>query len=257
MIVKKVWTLGIASIALMLGSHHLAAWTVEGEDANTLSLLAEERQGAPALSNKIEGTGIFEKKVSSLTYEEQLRTDFQAAVKFMEKGAELQAEEKFLAILKKMPSHLKTRSELAHLYLKHNRDKEAEVVLSEGFKQSENYPDFLKLQAMIHERRQEPDRSLALLIKLPAGMQNDSKTVALFGHLYQQSGQYDLAKLQYKRLLEVEPSNVTWLLGYTIAMDSEGHKEAAIEGYKRLQSTNDLNPEVLQYIGDRLKTLQG
>lgn len=252
---KKQWMFGIIS-GLVLVSGNVAGWSVgSDEDGNTLALTKEETRSVD--SGKLEGAGVFEKKVSSLTSEERVRVDFHAALHFVDKGAELQAEEKFLGVLKHSPNHLKARSELAQLYLKHNRDKEAEMVLTEGFKQSENYPDFLKLQAMIYDRRQEPGQALSLLSRLPAGMQNESSIVSLYGHLYQQAGQYSLAKEQYKRLLETDPNNVTWLLGYTIATDSEGHKAAAIEGYKRLHGVQNLNPEILQYVGDRLKSLQG
>jgi MSHA biogenesis protein MshN len=199
----------------------------------------------------------FEKRETQLTTEEEASGDFRQALNHRDNGEFLEAERLLKTALIQMPTHHAARVELATLYLKRNQLEETEMLLSEGFRLDENNPDFLRLMAIIHDKREEPEKALALLVRVKDSRRRDKNYVAFLGHIYQQMGRFALARQQYYRLLQEEPENSLWLLGVSLALDGEGQKEAALEGYKKITADGSINPHVLQYVEERMKALKG
>jgi len=221
------------------------------ESKPTLKLDLTENKPNP------ESLGVFEKKAPSLEPEEIASKDFHAALKLMNSGSTFQGEQKLVSALRQHPEYKAARVQLATLYLKQDRELEAEICLKEGLEKIEDDPELLRLQAILHERKNEPGQALLCLDKMPDSVKSHKTIVALKGNLYQQVGQYKEARQQYMRLLKVEPHNVAWLLGLSIALDSEGESESAIEGYKQLRIRNGLEPDILEYVEGRLSALKG
>lgn len=200
---------------------------------------------------------VFQKTPSKLSSEEKNLVEYRRALQYLRSGDDFQAEKLLVSILNQTPNYHSARNELATLYLKQNELDEGENVLLEGLKLEGSHPSFLRLMAVVHDRRQEPDKALALLVRIPDSRKKDKSYVAFLGHIYQQMGQYGLARQQYYRLLQAEPQNPLWLLGVSIALDSEGQHSAALEGYRRLTSEGNVDPNILQYARDRIRFLKG
>ena len=202
-------------------------------------------------------TPVFQKKDASLSIEEQAVANLQRAQVLIKNREYAEAEKNLIFNLNRTPSHHATRSELASLYFKENQLDDAENILLEGLKYDENNSDFLKLMAMIHDKRDEPDKALSLLVKVKESKRQDPSYIAFLGHIYQQTGQYGLARQQYFRLLQMDPKNSMWLLGVSIALDAEGQKDAALEGYHRLTHEGNIDPKILKYVQERINVLKG
>lgn len=200
---------------------------------------------------------IFEKTQAKLNEDEEALRDYQFAKQYIRNGEIFLAQQLLLKILDQIPSHVDTRIELANLHLKQNQLKDAEEILTEGLRLNESNSDFLRLMAVIHDRKEEPEKALALLIKVKDSHKQDKSYMAFLGHIYQETGHYALARQQYFRLLQMEPKNPLWLLGVSIALEAEGQKEAALEGYQRLASEGNVDPNILKYVQERIKILQG
>jgi tetratricopeptide (TPR) repeat protein len=201
--------------------------------------------------------GIFAKTNASFTLEEQATMDYHRAVEYFEKKDFIKAEAILLEVLKEAPRYYDARIALINFYLKEERLESAEMVLLEGLKLDESHPDFLRLMAMVHDRKGSPDKALALLIKVQGRYQQDRNYVAFLGYIYQQTGQYALARQQYLRLLEGEPKNSLWLLGITVALDAEGQLDAALKGYQRLVAEGNIDQNILEYVQKRIDVLKG
>lgn len=201
-------------------------------------------------------TAQFEKPEMSLTIGEKASADYKQALKHRDNGEFLQAEKLLKTVLLQIPTHHAARAELATLHLKRNQLDESEMLLSEGLRFDENNPDFLRLMAVIYDKREEPDKALALLVKIKDS-RKDKNYVAFLGHVYQQTGRFALARQQYYRLLQEEPDNPLWLLGVSLALDAEGQKEDALEGYKKIIGNGNMDPQVLQYVQTRILALKG
>jgi len=216
---------------------------------------SEEKEETPVSRKKSRSQ--FEKKEATLTKEEDAVADYHHALSLISAGDNLQAEEVLLNIMKKVPSYRGVRVELAKVYLKANRTPEAEKLLKEGLLLSENYAEFMKLMAIIHERKNEPELALEYIDKIPNKLKQDLTTAAFVGQLYQQTGRFALARNQYYQLLQREPYNPVWLLGVAIALDSEGKRKEALDGYRRLQSEGSLERDLLRYVEERIDHLKG
>ena len=219
------------------------AWTVDEKIIEIPEMNDAKLIQAPSVLKKeaisqSKETFQFEKKLSSLTTDEQNSHEFRKAIACKTEGKQLEAEMHFVDILKLQPAHQSARIELAQIYLKTNRDFEAGNLLEEGLMQAENNPEFLRLMSIVHERKNEPQKALTLLLKVPESYKQNKDYIALLGHVYQQTGRYGLARQQYFRLMQREPKNPIWLLGVSIALEAEGSKEAALEGYKKLKKEN-------------------
>ncbi len=247
---KNILGLGIVCL---LATPYAWSWTIV-EEPKTESLFPKEVL-AEVITPK--NSGVFEKKAPTLEPEEMATQDFHAAIKLMNSGSTSQGEQKLVSALRQNPEHTQARIQLATLYLKQDRELEAEVCLQQGLQQNENDPELLRLQAMVYERQNEPEKALHCLNKMPHDAKNHKGIVALKANLFQQVGQYKDARQQYMKLLKNEPHNSAWLLGLSIALDSEGDKESAIEGYKQLQARSGLEHGVLEYVANRLNALKG
>ncbi len=201
--------------------------------------------------------GVFEKTHASFTLEEHVALEHRRALQYFDKKEFIKAEALLIEVLDQMPRYHHSRIELANFYLKEDRLDAAETVLLEGLKLDENHPDFLRLMAMVHDRKGDPDKALAFLVKVKDSRKQDKSYIAFLGHIYQQTGRYSLARQQYFRLLEIDPKNPLWLLGVSIALDAEGQRDAALEGYQRLTAEGNLEPGILEYVQNRINILKG
>ncbi len=257
---------GLIASSIVLFSVVAEAWTVsEPVVDSSLDKQVEHFSIAPSKSSETKVLSLppqhniaqFEKREAQLSIEEEASSDYRQALKCRENGEFLQAEKYLQTALMQMPTHHAARVELATLYLKRNQLEETEMLMSEGLRLDENNPDFLRLLAMVYDRREDPDKALALLIKVKDSRKQDKNYVAFLGHIYHQTGRFQLARQQYYRLLQEEPENPLWLLGVSIALDGEGQKEAALEGYRKITGDGSLDPHVLQYVSERIKALKG
>lgn len=204
-----------------------------------------------------ESKAFFEKTEAVLDPDEQGCLDYQQALKYVSRGEIIQAKQMLFRILDRFPRHQAARKELANLYLKDNELQEAEDLLLVGLNLDEINPDFLRLLAVVYDKKNEPERALSLLVKVKDSRKRDKNYIALLGHLYQQTGRYTLARQQYYHLFQMEPKNSLWLLGLSIALDAEGQKAAALEGYRALISKEDIDPNIFEYIQNRIQILKG
>lgn len=198
----------------------------------------------------------FEKTLTILSNDEQAAIDYSRALELTNAGQEHKALRLLEQSLSAAPRHTATRAELARLYMKENRDLDAEIILTEGLKLTDQNSEFLKLMAIVFERRGDTSAALGYLAKIPEDQKHDKDTLALLGHIYQRLGYYARARQQYNRLTQIEPSNPLWILGHTMALDSEGKNKEALKGYHRLQSNSTLDPELMKYIEERVVALK-
>ncbi len=252
-VVRSLAVSSIVLYAVTVNAWTVSEWVVDGSD----SAVSAKAPDTKVLSLPPQHTsGQFEKRETPLTAAEEASDEYRQALIYRENGEFLQAERLLKTALAQMSTHHAARAELATLYLKRNQLDEAEMLLSEGLRLEENNPDFLRLMAVMYDKREEPDKALVLLAKVKDS-RKDKNYIAFLGHIYQQTGRFVLARQQYYRLLQEEPDNPLWLLGVSLALDAEGQKEAALEGYRKIVSDGSIETQVLQYVQDRIQALKG
>lgn len=79
---------------------------------------------------------------------------------------------------------------------------------------------------------------------------------ALLAGLYQRTGKFSEAALAYRRLLTRFGDKPAYWLGFALAQDSLNQTQTAKQAYQRLAQYTGLQPEVRDYIQQRLTALQ-
>ena len=199
----------------------------------------------------------FEKKQSVVSSEEQSQTNYKKAEYFFQKKDFAKAEYFLNQILDQQCDYHLARSLLAKVYLEQRKLEDAKNCLVEGLNLDEHQTDFLRLLAVVHDRLEESEKALSVLLKVKNDSRTDRKYMSFLAYLYQKTGRYDLAKQQYFRLLEQEPTNAHWMLGVSVAFDSEGQKPEAALWYQKLTLSENIDPLVKQYAENRLRILKG
>ena len=212
---------------------------------------------SPSVESEENDKPLFSKSRPSFSDEEEALYDFRRALVHINRRQDKEAELLLTAVIERLPTHHAARTELATLFYNRGDFEQTEEIVTEGLKLDESHPDFLRLMAMVHDIRGEPDRALSLLVRVKDSGKQDKNYIAFLGYIYQQTGQFSLARQQYFRLLQVEPNNSNWLLGVTVALDSEGQREAALEGYQRITKQGGIDANIIKYAEERISALKG
>jgi len=239
--------------SLLLFGMNVFAWSIESpiESAIEVPIIEEQTKLKEETSHR------FQKKNSHLSKKETIEVNFWRAMGYLKQKDSVSAEDLFITNLNQFSKHHPSRIELVSIYLKSEDFEKAEIYLSEGLRGDSQNPDFLRLMATLHNVKGEPEKALPLLLKIKEPHVHQKNYLVLLGHVYQQLGHSTLARKQYFRLLNAEPNNPLWLLGITMSLDSEGQKEPALEGYRRLVKEGSIDPQILQYVRERINALKG
>ncbi len=197
---------------------------------------------------------VFQKRLAKLQENEQAVEEYSHALEYINMGEVSKAIPLLEQGLKKAPNQIMIRVQLASLYLKQNRDLDAEYVLQNGLQLSNDNPEFLKLLAVLYERRGEADKALEAINKIPVNRRNDKESTAFLGHLLQSTGHHAKARELYERLQRAEPQNPLWMLGIAVSFDAEGRKKEALQSYEKLRKES-MDTKMSKYADRRIAIL--
>jgi len=100
------------------------------------------------------------------------------------------------------------------------------------------------------------EEAVALLEATLVEAENDENYRALLAGLYQRSGMNQEAASHYRRLLSVFGEKPAYWLGFALAQDALNQSQLALQAYQRVNQYSDLQPQVRQYVEQRLVALQ-
>lgn len=203
------------------------------------------------------GQFLFQKTPTKLSASESARLEYHQAMHYINRNEPLKAEPLLMHLLEEQLDDHSARIALASLYLEQGNVNSAEPLLLEGLKIDEYHPDFLRLTAVVYDRKRDPEKALNFLSKIKDHQRRDKQIVSFLGYLYQKTGHYSLARQEYFRLLQSEPENPLWLLGVSMAFDFEGQRDAALEGYRQLSNQNNIEASIVKYARNRIVFLRG
>lgn len=100
------------------------------------------------------------------------------------------------------------------------------------------------------------DEAVTLLESSMTEAENDENYRALLAGLYQRSGMNQEAASHYRRLLTVFGEKPAYWLGFALAQDALNQSQLALQAYQRVSQYSDLQPQVRQYVEQRLVALR-
>lgn len=196
--------------------------------------------------------GVIEKKLRSLTLEDQAENAYHESVRSLQQERVAEAEEKLRFVLATDPQHTKARELLVGLLLQRGGWAEAEQLLHEGRDANSEDYRFAQLLARIYIQRGADDKALALLEQAQVYAKTDAEFLGFLAALYQRAGRHEQAIKAYGRAVTMKPQQSQWWLGLGISLEAERNWNAAHQAYARAVNERGLNKKLAQYARQRL-----
>ncbi|WP_158771963.1 lipopolysaccharide assembly protein LapB [Paraglaciecola sp. L1A13] len=160
-------------------------------------------------------------------------------------------------LLSSEPENVRIRKKLASLLFAENRMREAQALLSDGIVAQPQQHDLRLMLARLFAQQGEPKKALLLLLEVSPSLAMHSDFYAYRGALAQRSADYAQAQQDYQQLANAEPQKAKWWLGLGIAQDSSGDNLSALKSYRQADNEQQLSPEVITFVRQRLNDLVG
>jgi Flp pilus assembly protein TadD len=161
------------------------------------------------------------------------------------------------ALLKKMPTFIPARRLLMNLLIQQQKYDEAEKVLQIGLKQQPGASAFILGLARIQISRAQYNVALTTLQSINPPLQGNSNYYGLMAGLYERLGQPQRAIDLYQQLLVQYPDKAVWWLGLGVCLEATGRSEEALAAYQRAGGSGALNPQLQEYVNNRIQKLAG
>lgn len=202
-------------------------------------------------------TSSFNKVYAPLTLEEWHDAQLNKALKAIDDGFDERAVEILEAILIKMPSAADVRENLASLYLSFGDYVRTTRIVSEGLKYSPADAALITIKARLLLDQGKTEEAIKLLSGYRPVLSSNPDYYGTLAAALQSEGRVMEAGSIYKALIQVDPENGQYWLGYGISLEHNHKSNQAIEAYTKAIRDPDSEPSVRNYAENRLKTLQG
>lgn len=202
-------------------------------------------------------SSVVNKVYASQTLEEWHDEQFNKALQAIDKGLDEQAIVILQAILVKVPNATDARENLASLYLVYGDFAHATEVVDEGLKYSPANVSLITIKARLLLDQGKTLAAIGLLSKHRPSIMSYPDFYATLAAAFQSEGRILEAGNLYRSLIQIDPKDGRYWLGYAIALEHNNKLNQAIEAYNRASQSPETDPTVLDYAEKRLKVLQG
>lgn len=179
------------------------------------------------------------------------------ALEAIQNGDEQRAITLLEIILTKFPNSIDARESLAAIYLSRTAVGDAMRVLEEGLAFEPSSLALNKMKARLLFEQDRSQEALQLLEQFKPDIRAETDYYGLVAAVLQTLGRVEEAGSLYKSLVEIDPSNGQYWLGYGIALEEKHAYQQAIIAYQRVSQTYEVDPAIRAYAEGRLKQLKG
>lgn len=216
---------------------------------------AEARAGDAAQPVTDDLAGSLDKRAKPVTSQQQADIEFRKGVAYMQKGHASEALAAYETALKLDASHAAARQAMVALLLEGHRMDDAERVLREGVKANPQQSAFAMLLARLQVERGSPwSALLTLQDSLPYAKQQ-ADYQAFMAALLQRLEHHKEAVAHYQAALQITPNSGLWLMGLGLSLESMQRLDEARDAFHRAIETHSLNPDLQEFVMQRLKEL--
>ncbi len=188
----------------------------------------------------------------------QQRSDnaYRDAVAQMSQGRTTEAQEFLRQALLDNPLNHNARQLLAGLLIEGSRQGEALTLMQDGLQLVPGETQFTIMLARLQAEAGDRQTALATLQDGLSQDDNNPEFHVLFATLLQREGRHEEAVAHYMTALKSDPAMATWLVGLGISLQATDRLADATEAYTRAQQTETLQPELAQFVEQRLKQIK-
>ncbi|KTD53644.1 Anaphase-promoting complex, cyclosome, subunit 3 [Legionella santicrucis] len=191
------------------------------------------------------------------TIEEWHDAQLNKALQAIDKGFDEEAITLLQEILVKVPNASDVRENLASLYLTYGSFAQATEVVNEGLRYAPADAALITIKARIFLDQGKARDAISLLSKYRPPMMSYPDFYGTLAAALQSVGRVRESGSLYQSLIQVDPNDGRYWLGYAIALEHNNKANQAIEAYIRASQNPDSDPTVRDYAENRLKVLQG
>jgi len=219
-----------------------------------------EKQYASSLSTIPQKMPVTDAKINktfnALSVKEWQESALNKAYDLLDQGDEDGAKGILISILKQYPNVMAARDTLATIYLSQEEPQLAEKIIDDGLKMAPKEYSLSVIKARLLLQRESVQDALVILKSFHPRLADDPDFYGLMAAALQRLGRASESASLYKSLLEIEPANAQYWLGYAVSLENANATRQAIAAYERAgQSNEDL--AIRTYAEERIQSLQG
>jgi MSHA biogenesis protein MshN len=158
-------------------------------------------------------------------------------------------------VLQLDPLYHEARMALVGVLLGAKRNADAERVLQDGLKRDSRQSTFAMLLARLQVERDALALALETLQKNLPHAERQPEYQAFFAALLQRQDRHKEAITHFQLALQFVPNNGVWLMGLGISLQAVQRNEDARDAYQRALGSNSLNPQLQEFVQNKLKEL--
>ena len=200
--------------------------------------------------------GVVEKKVKSLTAEEQAENAYRNGLRRLRENRLSDAETELRRALESNPRQVEARELFAELLVTRGRLNEAQQLLEEGRRLLPGHYRFAQLLGRLYVQRGVDEKGLALLEEVEGDAQQDAEFLGFLAVLYQRAGRHQEAIKAYTRAVILDPGQSQWWLALGISLEAAQSWGAAYNAYVRALGGRQLERNLVRYAKQRLALLR-
>ncbi|QMT61222.1 lipopolysaccharide assembly protein LapB [Legionella sp. PC997] len=215
-----------------------------------------------AVSNGVDNQGVpsssaVNKVYTPQTLEEWHDAQLNKALEAIDKGFDEEAISLLRGILVRIPNASDVRENLASLYLTYGDFAQASEIVNEGLRYAPADTALITIKARLFLDQGKAIEAISLLSKYRPSIMSYPDFYGTLAAALQSEGRTLEAGSLYRSLIQVDPNDGRYWLGYGIALEHSNKINQAIEAYLRASQNPDSDPSVRDYAENRLKVLQG
>lgn len=193
--------------------------------------------------------------VKVISPQQRAESEFGKANQALQEGRVDDALAGYEAALLADPHHKASRRAWVGLLLNLKRNEEAERVLQRGLRRDPHDAAFAMLLARLQvERNAVPEALQTLQKNLPDAAELPDYQSFMAALLQRQERHAEAIPL-FQKALALVPGNGVWMMGLGISLQAEQRKDDARAVYQRALDSNTLNPQLREYVQQKLKEL--
>ena len=175
----------------------------------------------------------------------------------LKNGEEQEAIGLLYRMLENQPANTGARKKLAAMLFARGQLSEAETVLSQGL---ERHPDNLQLRLMLarlYFQRNNLQQALETVKSDEVSAFLYPDFVSFRASLAEKLARYDIARQDYRALVESQPDEPRWWLGFAVSLERLNENMLALQAYEKTNTLGQLPDEVMQFVDQRIRYLTG
>lgn len=193
--------------------------------------------------------------LKSVTPQQKSENFYKQAVSLLQQGRVVEACDVLAQALAEDPVNHTARQLLAGLLVENRRPAEAMSLLQDGVRIAPDQMEFVMALARMQVEAGDRRSSLQTLEQVEKFAGDDAEYHGFYAALLQRDARHDEAISHYLTALRGDPANNSWLIGVGISLQEQNRNTDAREAFERARQSEQLSPELLVFVNQRLKQL--